>query len=108
MPGENFTLDIDASIIEANKGDAVKTYKGQLGYQPMLGIIAENNITVYTEFRKGNCSPQKGIVNFIKECRENIGNGITYVRSNSAAYQKSVVRYCVKEGQTDLQNNCQT
>ena len=46
MPGENFTLDIDALIIEANKGDAVKTYKGQSGYQPMLDIIADNNITV--------------------------------------------------------------
>ena len=98
IPGKDFTLDIDATIIEANKGDAKKTYKGTIGYHPMLGIIAENNITVLSEFRKGNCSPQKGIVNFITNCRDNIGNRISYVRSDSAAFQKSVVKYLVKEG----------
>jgi len=98
IPGKDFTLDIDATIIEANKGDSEKTYKGTIGYQPMLGIIAENNIDVFSEFRKGNCSPKKGIVNFIAHCRENIGNRISYVRSDSAAFQKSVVKYLVKEG----------
>jgi len=98
IPGTGFTLDIDATIIEANKGDAEKTYKGTVGYQPMLGIIAENNITVFSEFREGNCSPQKGIVNFIQGCRDNIGSRISYVRSDSAAFQKSVVKYLVKEG----------
>jgi len=98
IPGKDFTLDIDAAIIEANKGDAVKTYKGIVGYQPMLGIIAENNLTIFSEFRKGNCSPQKGIVNFITRCRENIGNRISYLRSDSAAFQRAVVKYLVKEG----------
>ena len=93
ISGKDFTLDI-----EANKGDAEKTSKGTVGYQPMLGIIAENNITVFSEFRQGNCSPKKGIVNFIACCRENIGNRISYVRSDSAAFQKSVVKYLVKEG----------
>lgn len=98
IKGEDFTLDIDATIIEANKGDAQKTYKGIIGYQPMLGIIAENNIVVFSEFRKGNCSPSKGIVDFISNCRKNIGNRISYLRSDSAAFQKSVVKYLVKEG----------
>ena len=97
IPGENFTLDIDAVIIESNKGDAAKTYKGITGYQPMLGIIAENNLTIFSEFRQGNRSPQEGIVNFIKECRENIGNRISYIRSDSAAFQKSVAKYITKE-----------
>ncbi len=97
IPGKNFTLDIDATIIEANKGDAVKTYKGTVGYQPMLGIIAENNITVFSEFRKGNSSPQLGIVQFIEKCQENTANRISYVRSDSAAFQKAVVKYLVKE-----------
>lgn len=96
--GENFTLDIDTTIIESNKGDAAKAYNGIVGYQPMLGIIAENNITVFTEFRKGNHSPQKAIVKFIDSCRENIGNRISYIRSDSAAFQKSVVKHIVKEG----------
>lgn len=98
VPGENFTLDIDATIIESNKGDALRTYKGTVGYQPMLGIIAENNITVGSEFRQGNTSPMEGIVNFIKKCRENTANRISYVRSDSAAFQKAVVKYLVNEG----------
>lgn len=97
IPGKDFTLDIDTTIIKANKGEAVKTYKGTVGYQPMLGIIAENNITVYSEFRKGNRSPQQGIVKFIERCRENIGGRISYLRSDSAAFQKAVVKYLVKE-----------
>lgn len=98
IEGKDFTLDIDTTIIESNKGDAVKTYNGLIGYQPMLGIIAENNIVVFSEFREGNCSPQKGIVEFIERCRENIGNRISYIRSDSAAFQKSVVKYLTKEG----------
>lgn len=97
IDGKDFTLDIDATIIEANKGDAVKTYKGTVGYQPMLGIIAENNIVAFSEFRKGNTSPQKGIVKFIQRCRENTTDRILYVRSDSAAFQKSTVKYLVKE-----------
>ena len=97
MPGKDFTLDIDAAIIEANKEDGVKTYKGVVGYQPMLGILAENNVTVFSEFRKGNISAQAGIVQFIEKCKENTYNRIAYVRSDSAAFQKSVVEYLVKE-----------
>lgn len=97
VDGNNFTLDIDATIIESNKGDAQKTYKGIYGYQPMLGIIAEKEIVVNSEFRTGNCSPSSGLVKFISKCRENIGNRIGYVRSDSAAFQKAVVKYLVTE-----------
>lgn len=33
-------LDIDAAIIQVEKGDSEKTYKGNYGYQPLLGIVA--------------------------------------------------------------------
>jgi hypothetical protein len=97
VSSDNFTLDIDATIIESNKGDAQKTYKGIYGYQPMLGIIAEKDLVVNSEFRTGNCSPSSGLVKFITKCRENIGDRIKYVRSDSAAFQKAVVRYLTNE-----------
>jgi hypothetical protein len=97
LDGNNFTLDIDATIIESNKGDAQKTYKGIYGYQPMLGTIAEKEMVVGSEFRTGNSSPSSGLVKFISMCRENIDNRIKYVRSDSAAFQKNVVKYLVKE-----------
>lgn len=91
-------LDIDATIIESDKGDARKTYKGSYGYQPLLGIISENAIVVGSDFREGNISPQIGIVEFIKSCRRNYPQAIKIVRSDSAGWQKEVVDYCVEEG----------
>lgn len=41
-------LDINASIIQSEKADAQKTYKGNHGYQPLLGIISENSMVVET------------------------------------------------------------
>lgn len=93
----DYTLDVDASIIESDKGDAEKSYKGINGYQPLIGVLAENNMVIHSEFRKGNCSPQKGLVPFIKECLTKSNNTIKYIRSDSAAYQKAVVQYAVKE-----------
>lgn len=91
-------LDIDATIIESDKGDAEKTYKGSYGYQPLLGIIAENGMVVGSDFREGNVSPQTGLKDFIKSCRENYSQQIKIVRSDSAGWQKEVVDYCVEEG----------
>lgn len=91
-------LDIDATIIESDKGDAQKTYKGSYGYQPLLGIIAENSMVVGSDFREGNVSPQSGLVEFIKRCRKNYPQAIKLVRSDSAGWQKEVVDYCQEEG----------
>jgi hypothetical protein len=91
-------LDIDATIIESDKGDSQKTYKGTYGYQPLLGIISENGIVVGSDFREGNVSPQRGLVEFIKGCRKNYPQSIKMVRSDSAGWQKEVVDYCQEEG----------
>jgi hypothetical protein len=55
---EGYTLDIDSTIIESEKGDSKKTYKGSYGYHPLLGIIAENGMIAGSDFREGNHSPQ--------------------------------------------------
>lgn len=87
-------LDIDATIIESEKGDAEKTYKGTYGYQPLLGIISENGMVVGSDFREGNVSPQRGLVEMIEQCRRNYGQEIKIVRSDSAGWQKEVVEHC--------------
>jgi hypothetical protein len=38
---KNITLDIDTSEVIANKADAQWTYKGNKGYMPMVGHIAQ-------------------------------------------------------------------
>lgn len=90
-------LDIDATIIESEKADAQKTYKGNYGYQPLLGIIAENSMVVGSDFREGNISPQSKLVEFIESCRRNYSQQIKIIRSDSAGWQKEVVDYCNNE-----------
>jgi hypothetical protein len=38
----DYTLDVDATVIEAEKKEAAMTYKGLRGYQPQLGYLAED------------------------------------------------------------------
>lgn len=95
--GSDLTLDIDASIIEADKGDGKTTFKGIVGYQPMLGIIAENGLAVGSEFRYGNVSPQVGLVEFITACRRTYPKRIRRVRSDSAGYQTALINFLTDE-----------
>ncbi len=91
---QGIILDIDATIIQSEKGDSEKTYKGNYGYQPLLGIVAENGMVVGSDFRKGNASPQSGLVELIEQCRRNYSQEIKIVRSDSAGWQKQIVDYC--------------
>jgi hypothetical protein len=87
-------LDIDSTIIESEKGDAKKTYKGNYGYQPLIGIISENGMVVGSDFREGNASSQSGLIELIEQCRRNYSQQIKIVRSDSAGWQKQLVDYC--------------
>ena len=48
------TLDQDATIIESRKREALYTYEGGRGYQPMLVVWAEMDVVLADEFRDGN------------------------------------------------------
>ena len=87
-----FTLDIDATGIEANKHSAKTTYKGYSGYMPMLGFLAEVDLCVGQEFREGNETPSSKNLEFIQQCERMIpaGKRITRFRSDSAAYQSAI------------------
>ena len=54
----DYTLDMDATVIEAEKRSAAMTYKGFKGYTPRLCYLAENGLVLEGEFREGNVSPQ--------------------------------------------------
>jgi hypothetical protein len=96
MPG--YTLDMDATGIEAEKQSAQMTYKGYTGYMPMVGHLAENGLIVGDEFREGNASPGARNLAFIKYCERQLPQGkrIKALRSDSAAYQAAVINYCQK------------
>jgi hypothetical protein len=55
--GVDYTLDIDATQILAEKHEARYTYKGEKGYMPMVGHIAEFGVVIGHEFREGTAAP---------------------------------------------------
>jgi hypothetical protein len=84
-----YTLDIDATAIEAHKESARRTYKGYPGYFPIVGHLAENGLVVAFEFREGNDSPHARNLEFYLACKQAMPEGktITAFRADSAAYQ---------------------
>ena len=95
-----YTLDIDATGIEAEKQTAKMTYKGFRGYMPIVGHLAENGLVVGDEFREGNDSPSARNLSFIKHCARQMPKGkrIAALRSDSAAYQAEIINYCEQHG----------
>jgi hypothetical protein len=53
------TVDQDATIIESGKREALPSYEGECGYQPMLAVWAETDVVLADEFRDGNVPAQR-------------------------------------------------
>ena len=99
---ETYTLDIDATQIIAEKRAAKFTYKGERGYMPMVGHLAENGLVVGEEFREGNDAPGARNREFIRHCAAQMpcGKRIAHLRSDSAAYQAAIFNDCEAEGRS--------
>lgn len=102
-----YTLDVDATVIEAEKEEAEWTYMKVKGYQPLLGFIAEVPVCLHGEFRAGDvpagarmpCLPA-GRVKFLESCLKELPSGkrIGCMRSDSAGYQAGVMNWCWEKG----------
>jgi hypothetical protein len=97
---EGYTLDIDATGIEAEKRSAKMTYKGFKGYMPMVGHLAENGLVVGDDFRDGNVAPAARNLEFLIYCQRQMPKGkkIKAFRADSASYQADIINHCDKEG----------
>ncbi len=91
-----YTLDTDASLIEAEKAEAQWSYQKEKGYQPLLGFLFELGLALGDEFRNGNVPAGARAVEFLDFCVQMMPKGkrIRYYRSDSAAYQAGVINYC--------------
>src|SRR5271170_3471766 len=54
QPATSATLDMDATLVETHKRDALPCYKGFKAYQPLNCWWAEQGAILYSEFRDGN------------------------------------------------------
>lgn len=93
---KEFTLDIDATQIVAEKQSARITYKGERGYMPIVGHIAETGMVIHDEFRDGNVSPNTRNLSFILRCCAKMPKGkkITRFRADGASYQANIFNWC--------------
>ena len=57
QPAVSATLDMDATLVETHKRDALHCYKGFKAYQPLNRWWAEQGTMLYSEFRDGNSLP---------------------------------------------------
>jgi len=96
------TLDGDASQIVAEKEAAHVTYKGEQGYMPMIGHLAEAGVVIHDEFREGNIAPATDNLGFIPACEARLprGHRIAHVRLDSAGYQAGIFNHCEDTGKT--------
>jgi hypothetical protein len=96
-----YTLDIDATQIVAEKEAAKWTYKGEKGYMPLVGTLAENGLIVGEAFRDGNAAPAAGNLELIRYCEQQMPEGkrIVAVRADSAAYQAAIFNACEEKKQ---------
>ncbi len=95
-----YTLDIDATAIEAHKKEAAFTYKGFKGYMPLVGHLAENGLVLHHDFREGNEAPSDRNLPFLHACLQAMPRGkrITAFRADAASFQKDLLNALASKG----------
>ena len=98
-PSETATLDMDATLIETDKSEALYSYKKEKAYQPMNVWWAEHELVLLTEFRDGNVPAGYEQLRVLKEALELLPADVKKVRlrSDTAGYQHTLLRWCDKE-----------
>lgn len=97
-PVRQATLDMDASLVETEKREALYSYQGYRAYQPLTTYWAEQEIIVHSEFRDGNVPAGYEQLRVLKDALGHLPPGIEKVllRSDTAGYQTELLRYCAE------------
>ena len=89
------TVDLDATLVETNKEEALRSYKGYKAYQPLNAYWHEHDLIVYSEFRDGNvpCGHQQTRV--LDQALAQLPAGIdkVFVRTDTQGYEQAFLRY---------------
>lgn len=94
-PSRQVTLDVDAHLVESSKREALATYEGFRGYQPLLVTWAEAELILAEQFRDGNVPAGVGIQDLVDEAYDALPKHpegwVVRVRSDSAGYDQRVL-----------------
>jgi hypothetical protein len=90
------TLDMDATLVETRKSEALFCYEGYRAYQPLTTWWSEQGVVVHTEFRDGNVPAGYEQLRVLKESLRCLPEGVKRVRlrSDTAGYQHDLMRFC--------------
>jgi Transposase DDE domain group 1 len=93
------TVDQDTTIIESRKQEALPTYEGPRGYQPMLAVWAEMDAVLADEFRDGNVPAQMAPLTVAKAAFAALPSTVTsyYYRGDSACHEKELLHWLADE-----------
>lgn len=95
------TVDQDATIIESRKQQALPTYEGTRGYQPMLAVWAETDLVLADQFRDGNVPAQMEPLEVAQRgfaVLSRIGRMMEYYyRGDSACHESNLVNWLRNE-----------
>lgn len=97
-PQTEATLEMDASIVETTKQDALFSYQGSPSFQPLSVRWAEMALVACSEFRDGNVPAAFENLRVLQESLAVLppGVGKVYFKSDTAAYQIDLLRYCAE------------
>src|SRR5204862_1663601 len=93
------TGDQDTTIIESRQQEALHTYEGPRGYQPMLAVWAEMDAVLADEFRDGNVPAQMAPLTVAQAAFAALPKTVTtyYYRGDAACHEKEVLRWLANE-----------
>jgi hypothetical protein len=89
------TVDQDATIIESHKQQALPTYEGPRGYQPMLAVWAETGLVLADQFRDGNVPAQMAPLEVAQRAFAALPRTVTeyYYRGDSACHESNLLNW---------------
>ena len=97
-PRGEATLDMDATLVETHKQQALYSYRKYRAYQPLTVYWAEAEVIVHSEFRDGNVPAGYQQLRVVTEALEYLSCGVDKVRlrSDAAGYEHELLRYCAE------------
>jgi hypothetical protein len=89
------TVDQDATIIESHKQQALWTYAGGRGYQPMLAVWAEMDVVLADEFRDGNVPAMMAPLPVAQRAFAALPQTVTsfYYRGDAACHEHDLMQW---------------
>jgi len=93
------TVDQDATIIESHKQQALPTYEGPRGYQPMLAVWAEIGLVLADQFRDGNVPALMDPLEVAQRAFAAVPSTVNefYFRGDSACHEAGLVNWLRNE-----------